>query len=386
MIGCMLMLPLKGIHLMIGYKNNLCQYVETVLNTTLSSDADSIQSSFAVLESADKNNQGLMVLFPQPSTLVYNKETYFRIYDIISTTCWPQYTLPRPTNMILVSIDDQSFGMSRAFFFPLSIGRPKRIIGTVDEIFSDINVNRGIQLMKGLVVGPKCRTFALSGNTGSGKTDGAVYLNENFIRTTSTSGKPSTVIFIDAKKSSGARWARKHPNVELLTPNLGERHDDFLVRVTDKLSNVVDHMYHVQDQLFNSTNKVSVDANVIDIAPTWVTISEFEALTINSNSKLTKILMRELELIALLGRESLTGFCLDLQVARNDILPIPIRSQINCRILLGRIDSSTTTYFFPDLDNIVTPFTGPGTGIVDINDGLHSGIVPLALPTIKEEN
>lgn len=378
----MLTLQLKAVSSLIGNRTDLCIYAETVLNTTLSPDADAVQSSFVVLESDDPDQKGLMVIFPQPSILIYNQETYFRIFDILSSSCWPQYSFPRPNSMRLVSVDKKSVGMSRAFFFPIISGTPTRLIGDISRVIGESNVNRGIRLMNGLIVGPKCRTFAISGNTGSGKTDGAVYLNENFIRTTSVSGKPARVIFIDGKKSSGARWARLHPSVELLVPEPGERQEDFLVRITNRLAKVVDDMRATQDELFNRTNKISVDANAIDKAPTWVTISEFEALTINSNSKLTKILMRELELIALLGRESLTGFCLDLQVARNDVLPIPIRSQIGCRILLGRIDSSTTVYFFPDLGNIVTPFSGPGTGIVDINDGLHSGVLPVALPTI----
>lgn len=367
-------------------RTDLCTYAETVLNTTLSPDADAVQSSFVVLESNEPKQRGLMVIFPQPSILVYDSETYFRIFDILSSTCWPQYTLPKPNAMRLVSADNKSLGMSRAFFFPLENGTPKRLQGSISKVIGDYNVNRGIRLMDGVTVGPKCRTFAITGNTGSGKTDGAVFLNENFIRTTSISGKPANVIFIDGKKSSGARWARLHPNVELLVPEAGERQEDFLVRITNRLAKVVDDMRETQDELFERTNAISVDANEIDKAPTWVTISEFEALTVNSSSKLTKILMRELELIALLGRESLTGFCLDLQVARNDVLPIPIRSQIGCRILLGRIDSSTTVYFFPDLGSIVTPFSGPGTGIVDINDGLHSGVIPLALPTITSFN
>lgn len=353
-----------------------------VLNTTLANDADSLKASFIVLQVYD--NDGLIVLFPQPSTLIYDEETYFKIYKILSPTLWPAYTMPRPPAMRLVSLDDKSMQMSRAFYYPFTKGSSKRLTGTIDDILDTFNPNKGIKLMEGITVGPKCRTFALSGNTGAGKTLGVTYLNECFRRTTSFSGKPSNLILIDAKKSSAARWAKKHPEVELLVPEVGERQEDFLVRVTTRLGQVVDHMREVQDVLFEDTNEIDVDASVIDTQPTWVTISEFESLTIDSTSKLTKILMRQLELIALLGRESLTGFCLDLQIARNDVLPIPIRAQIGCRILLGRIDSSTTTYFFPDLGSIVMPFNGPGTGIIDINDGHHEGVMPIAMPTVTQ--
>lgn len=367
-----------------GNKTEICRYCETVLNTTLSDDVDSLKASFVVLESSNKYTNGLMIIFPQPSVLVYDSATYFKIYDILSPTLWPKYTLPRPSGMMLVSVDDKPITMSRAFFFPFIIGSPTRLRGTIKQVLGSFNVNRGIKLMDGMVVGPKCRTFALSGNTGSGKTDGATYISECFRHTTSVSGKPAKVIFIDGKNSSGARWAKRHPEVELIVPKYGERQEDFLVRVTNVLSKVIDDMRLIQDKLSKATTEISVDANAIDEAPTWITISEFEAITVDSSSKLTKILLRQLELIALLGRESLTGFCLDLQVARNDVLPVPIRSQIGCRILLGRIDSSTTVYFFPDMGSIVMPYTGPGTGIIDINDGQHYGVMPVALPTITE--
>ena len=376
------MLRLREVQLLIGNKTDVCRYSEMVLNSTLSDEADSLKSSFSILESS--SNDGLMVIFPQPSVLIYDQDTYFKIYEILSTALWPQFTLPRPASMRLVPVDGKTITMSRAFFYPFVIGSPSRLVGTAEQIVTSFNPNRGIKLMNGITVGPKCRTFALCGNTGSGKTDGATYINECFRRTTSVTGKPATVIFIDGKNSSGARWAKMHPDVELIAPKYGERQEDFLVRVTERLAKVIDDMRLTQDKLFNSTDKISTDANSINKEPTWVTISEFEAITIDASSKLTKILMRQLELIALLGRESLTGFCLDLQVARNDVLPVPIRSQIGCRILLGRIDSSTTVYFFPDLGNIVMPYSGPGTGIIDINDGNHTGVMPIPLPTLTD--
>ncbi|PWT66793.1 hypothetical protein DKZ26_14480 [Limosilactobacillus reuteri] len=59
---------------------------------------------------------------------------------------------------------------------------------------------------------------------------------------------------------------------------------------------------------------------------------------------------------------------------------------MNCRILLGRIDKTSAQFLFPGLnDTLSLPLGGLGTGIVQINDGQHYGIEPIAMPTITDE-
>lgn len=143
-----------------------------------------------------------------------------------------------------------------------------------------------------------------------------------------------------------------------------------------------------QDTLFYNFESITTDANELDVPPIWVMFEEFEGVTLGMSPRASQIqdLYRLLTLIALLGRESLVGLCITSQIARNDVIPIPIRSQMMVKVLLGVIDSNSTTYLFGDLsDDIPLPMGGAGTGIISINDGKHFGIEPVEMPTINED-
>ena len=155
-----------------------------------------------------------------------------------------------------------------------------------------------------------------------------------------------------------------------------DRPEDFLTRVNAELAAVVKEMQLRQSKLYEVSNKISTDANEINVPPIFVVLEEMASLTLGlaPTSRQVKDLYRELELIALLGRESLINLIITSQIARNDIVPIPIRSQMNVRILLGRIDKATVQYLFPSMiDGLSIPIGGLGTGIIEINDGKQIG-------------
>ena len=131
-----------------------------------------------------------------------------------------------------------------------------------------------------------------------------------------------------------------------------ERLEYFLIRVTELLSNEVNKIFQVQNTLFMHTTKVDSNAGDIKQVKTWIIIEELEALEAFGSKRELDALFHQLLLIALLGREAYTNILLSMQVPRNNIFPIPIRAQMACRIQLGRIDSSTTTYLFPGLDHL----------------------------------
>lgn len=194
------------------------------------------------------------------------------------------------------------------------------------------------------------------------------------------------MIIFDSKKGAGSRWAkRNNPEIELIVPKEGDRPEDYIPRCNRKLEQIVSEMNHRQDELYNFSNRITTDANELDVPPIWVMFEEFEGVTLGMSPRSSQIqdLYRLLTLIALLGRESLVGLCITSQIARNDVIPIPIRSQMLVKILLGVIDSTSTAYLFGDLsDNIPLPIGGKGSGIISINDGYHYGIEPVEMPTI----
>lgn len=190
------------------------------------------------------------------------------------------------------------------------------------------------------------------------------------------------------KKGAGSRWAKRNdPDIELIVPNKNDRPEDFIPKINNKLSEIINIMNQRQDALFNSSSKITTDANELDVPPIWIMFEEFEGVTLGLSSRSSQIqdLYRLLTQIALMGRESLVGLCITSQIARNDVIPIPIRNQMMVKILLGVINSSSTSYLFGDLsDSLPLPMGSVGTGIISIDDGLHYGIEPVEMPTIYE--
>lgn len=371
-----------------GKHTSICSYIENVLDSALSDEASTIKQSYIVLEVL-KEPCGFLFIHRYPTKLVLNTDLYYRIEDIVSSAVFPKYTCIRPSSMQLVEVDDQSLETARALFFPWHLGKNKRYVGTVASILDKTSVNKAIPIMQGMSVDNKATTWIISGNTGSGKSYGLRFLEEVFSRQTSRLGdKPSQLILIDPKKSDGARYAKKHSSIKLVVPNVNDRPEDFLIKVNEILAATVQTMYLRQHKLYLNSKKISTSASELDEYPIWVIIEEMASLTLglSPSSRQVKDLFRELELIALLGREALIGLVITSQIARNDVVPIPIRSQMNVRILLGRIDKNTVQYLFPSMtDGLSIPIGGAGTGIIEINDGKHYGVEPVSMPTIVEE-
>ncbi|WP_249905714.1 chromosome partitioning protein ParA [Lactobacillus amylovorus] len=371
-----------------GTRTAICDYITQVVDARLAveaNDQSSISHSYVFLE--EQSGQGLLFVLRYPSGMKLDAKTYFDLYDIIAPAISKEKTMIRPLTFQLVPIDNMPIETSVGFFFPWRNGRASRLVGSINEVLSGYDLNQEIPIMKGMTAGTNVRSYLITGNTGSGKTEAFKYFEQVFSRTTNRSGtKSAKVIIFDSKKGAGSRWAkRNNPEIELIVPKEGDRPEDYIPRCNRKLEQIVSEMNHRQDELYNFSNRITTDANELDVPPIWVMFEEFEGVTLGMSPRSSQIqdLYRLLTLIALLGRESLVGLCITSQIARNDVIPIPIRSQMLVKILLGVIDSTSTAYLFGDLsDNIPLPIGGKGSGIISINDGYHYGIEPVEMPTI----
>jgi len=111
---------------------------------------------------------------------VYNSENYYKLYDIISIAVWPEYTCLRPSSMQIATLEDWSLSTARGFFFPWKKGHPKRLVGTVDDLVKQVNLQNGIQ---NPTIPQKVNSIIITGNSGSGKSLGVQSISE-FIRCT----------------------------------------------------------------------------------------------------------------------------------------------------------------------------------------------------------
>lgn len=371
-----------------GTRTAICDYITQVVDARLAveaNDQSSISHSYVFLE--EQSGKGLLFVLRYPSGMKLDAKTYFDLYDIIAPAISKEKTMIRPLTFQLVPIDNMPIETSVGFFFPWRNGRASRLVGSINEVLSGYDLNREIPIMNGMTAKTNVRSYLITGNTGSGKTEAFKYFEQVFSRTTNRSGtKPAKVIIFDSKKGAGSRWAkRNNPEIELIVPKEGDRPEDYIPRCNRRLEQIVAEMNHRQDELYNFSTKITTDASELDVPPIWVMFEEFEGVTLGMSPRSSQIqdLYRLLTLIALLGRESLVGLCITSQIARNDVIPIPIRSQMLVKILLGVIDSTSTAYLFGDLsDNIPLPIGGKGSGIISINDGYHYGIEPVEMPTI----
>ena len=375
---------------MFGQNTSLCDYIARVVDARLSfiySDQSSISNSYTFLE--EINGNGLLFILRYPSGMQLDTSTYFQLYDIIAPAISSVKTMIRPLTFQLVPIDNEPLEMSQGFFFPWRDGRAKRLIGNIDDVIYSYDLQKEIPIMEGITASRKVSSYLITGNTGSGKTEAFKYFTQVFSKTMNKSRtQKAKVIIFDSKKGAGSRWAKKNdPDVELIVPNKNDRPEDFIPKINNKLSEIISIMNQRQDALFNNSSKITTDANELDVPPIWIMFEEFEGGTLGLSSRSSQIqdLYRLLTQIALMGRESLVGLCITSQIARNDVIPIPIRNQMMVKILLGVINSSSTSYLFGDLsDSLPLPMGSVGTGIISIDDGLHYGIEPVEMPTIYE--
>lgn len=373
-----------------GIRTSLCNYITQVVDARLAfevRDQSSINHSYMFLE--EQTSKGLLFILRYPSGMKLDAATYFNLYDIIAPAISKEKTMIRPLTFQLVQIDNMPLETSVGFFFPWRNGHATRLVGSVNEIISHYDLSKEIPIMNGMSAGTNIRSYLITGNTGSGKTEAFKYFEQVFSKTTNLSGtKSAKVIIFDSKKGAGSRWAKKNnPEIELIIPKTGDRPEDYIPRCNQKLEEIVNEMNHRQDQLYKFSNNITTDASELDVPPIWVMFEEFEGVTLGMSPRSSQIqdLYRLLTLIALLGRESLVGLCITSKIARNDVIPIPIRSQMLVKILLGVIDSTSTSYLFGDLSNeIPLPIGGKGSGIISINDGYHYGIEPVEMPTLTQ--
>ena len=374
-----------------GHSTKLADFATSVVDArlaVLNGDQSSISNSYSILE--EESGAGLLFILRYPSGMQLDAKTYFSLYDTIAPAVSSVKTMIRPLTYQLVSIDDMPMAMAQGFFFPWRDGKAKRLVGSIDEILSGYDLNNEIPIMQGMTASRKVSTYLITGNTGSGKTEAFKYFERVFARTTNRSGDcKAKVIIFDSKKGAGSRWAKKYdPDIELIIPDENDRPEDFIPKCNSKLAEVIKEMNRRQSKLFEVSSKITTDANEIDVPPIWVLFEELEGITLGLNPRSSQVqdLYRLLTQIALLGRESLVGLCITAQLGRNDVIPIPIRSQMMVKILLGIIDRSSTSYLFGDLDNTVPlPMGATGSGIISITDGRHYGIEPVAMPTILED-
>lgn len=360
----------------------LVNYIRDVLQYSLFSETEQNDEYDILL------NDGGIVFRPiYPVTFEINEKLYNKIYNILSVALTPQYTLIRPLTMQIIELDGNDIARSRGLYFPIRVGKAKRLVGKFDDLYNFYQRTGCIPLMDGYdwdyVKSPHA---IIVGVTNSGKT----YLAKTLYRICSKIGD---VMAIDPKASDLARLAKKYDDSRVVTPQFitnGDSHGitgQFIQTVISKLKEIEQIVYKRQRAIYQNGVKVSTDYRELGFKPKFVFVDEVAALLTNTNRKIREDFQSVLTRLILLGRESGVYLVLVMQSARAEFIPTIVRDSLSLRIQLGRINSENTKFLFPELSEMpMIPLGGKGTGIVSIaGDDRYAGIEPIATPTITDD-
>lgn len=317
-------------------------------------------------------NDGFVFVPRMPAAYRVNQELNKAVYEVVSVMAYPYKTVaPLKTQPNIISIKTEDFHTRRGLFYPWKDGISQRLyIKELDEYAR--NHNDGvISIMPNYKVDyiNKINHVVLSGVSGSGKSYFLNYLLEMI----STFTSKDNLIIIDPKIDQPARWGRNH-GYTVLIPHAGQSQSDYVSKINEKLSGVLKHIFKRQRQLY--------DDPTLKFKPITICIDELLALTEGIATAIRNSFFSLLSQIALLGRATQVKLILAAQRFQNSgagSLPIVVREQANFKVLLGAVNSKTTSVLFPDIDasGIIVPDV-IGSGIVQLNQGI---VTPLLTPS-----
>lgn len=359
---------------------SVTNYIKSVIRYPLFSDND--QNSEYEIE---KVAGGFLFVPIYPITFLIDESFYNQLFSILNLALTPMYTLIRPLTMQIVTLEGRGPSRSRGLFIPARKGKPKRLVGTMNELIRSVNCTSEVPLMD--LIGwnyTRSPHAIITGVSGSGKS----YFLKFLYQACSAVGE---VIAVDPKGSDLARLAKQNGAKIVIPPFLGDHSSSgisgrFLQEVIDTLKNVELTMYERQGQLYRSTQRVSTDYRELNFKPIFVFIDELAALMTGANKQVKTDFQETLTRLVVLGREAGIYLVLSMQSARAEYLPTIVRDSISLRVQLGRINSENTRFLFPELSEMpMVPIGGKGSGIMSIaGDPRYAGIEPLLTPTILD--
>ncbi|CUL64911.1 cell division protein FtsK [Listeria monocytogenes] len=343
-------------------------YLLQALNMALQIQGETSYTNSFDLKVAD---EGFYFVPRLPASYVVDDGLYQKIYLISNAALYPEFTLLKQAGAYFVPLNTVDIHVKRALFFPWKKGISQRlVISDIDRYVERLPLNK-IPIMENLIIDlGKVTSFAIAGNSGSGKSYFLTYLLCVLKRS-------SQLVIVDPKFDLPSRWGREN-NVHVVAPHASRSKSDFVSEVNNELSKAIELIQKRQQVLYHNPET--------DFSHYTVIIDEVLALSDGIAKSIKEAFFSLLSQIALLGRASKVHLLLVSQRFDNNALPISVREQLNVLIQVGNINSKTTQFLFPDLslEGIVIP-QGIGTGLVQVIDSEHPfQIIPLLTPTFNK--
>lgn len=353
----------------------------------------------------DQNNEfDLMVtsnaiyfILIEPLTFIPDALFYFKIYNILSVALSSTLTMIRPLSMQIKILPDQEPAKQRALYYPIHLGRSKRLVCSIDDLVNMYHQIHAIPLMDRIAWDPvKSPHAIIAGPTGSGKSYALQtilgIISKAFIQSTDSNNvNDKNIIVVDPKISNLARMSKNLPGVKVIIPDFDTSRQQgiggrYLTTVVNELKSLETEMYRRQSLLYRQP-KVSANFETIGLKPIFLFIDEAAALLTGANRQIKQDYIDTLTRLAILGRESGLTILIGLQQARSDYISTLVRDSISLRIQLGRLNSDNTKFLFPELNDMpmIPMGSNHGDGIVSIaGNNVIAGIEPISMPTIVE--
>lgn len=317
-----------------------------------------------------------------PTTYVIDEAFYNKIYNILNVALTPTLTMIRPLSMQIKILPDNEPAKQRALYYPMHLGRSKRLVCSIDDLINLYHQTHTIPLMDRISWDPvKSPHAIITGVSGSGKS----YAMQTLY---SVCHEVGDTIVIDPKTSNLARLTKKTVATKVIIPDFDSNRQQgiggrYLTTVGNELKTLETEMYRRQALLYKQ-HKVSTNFESIGLKPIFLFIDEAAALLTGANRQIKQDYLDTLTRLAVLGREAGLFLVLSMQSARAEYIPTLVRDSISLRIQLGRLNSENTRFLFPELKDMpMIPMGGNGSGIVSIaGNNVTAGIEPISMPTI----
>lgn len=321
-----------------------------------------------------------------PTTFVIDEALYNKIYNILNIALTPTLTLIRPLSMQIKVLPNNESSKQRALYFPMHLGRSKRLVCTTDDLIQMYHQTHTIPLMDMISWDPVKSPHALiEGPSNSGKS----YALQTLFSVCSSIGN---TIVIDPKVSNLARLTKNVPASKVIIPDFDSSSQQgiggrYLTMVVNELKSLETEMYRRQALLYKQP-KVSANFETLGLKPIFLFIDEVAALLTGAGRQIKQDYMDTLTRLAILSRESGLTIIMASQQFNSNVTPTIVRDSMSLRIHLGRLNSQNSRFLFPELSDLpMIPLGGNGSGIVSIvGNNVTAGIEPISMPTIIDKN
>lgn len=348
---------------------SLERYVTQILLSALDlGDENSLTGSYLVDVQLISDDEGYFDFVPNyPISFALNADLNKKILDIVVGACYPMLTFYGSNGPEFVSTNSNNINTARALRFWFKVGTYSRISGSLLNAFA---LDGKVKLMNGFEYNSNLNSghVAISGASGSGKTQFALYLLSAFYNA------GAKISIVDPKLDESLyNWATSRDDVDYHYPEIGANSNAFDNEALEVLSKAFNEIGRRQSAVLSNGKT--------DFEPYIVFVDEAAAY---SSKKIQDIINK----IVLMGRSCKVWLWISAQsMDAKTVISSTARDSMGLRVVLSSNPSvNDCRYLFKDFDpsSIVIKRDEFPFGLGLIEQQSDGRIVPFLAPKIEK--